>query len=254
MPIFLCNSNPRNLVEVFIDAVEGSATQSKTQLKLKFLGLETAIRSKLTRTLACLNERRCRKQRVFEFEDHCFEEENEEKGASTQILQLQKNQLIELQGHLERYCSVLPVFAFISAKYDINLIKSYFLPILINEKNIEFTVIKNAKQFVSFEFGDVQLPDIMNCLGGATSLDSFLKTYKTSESKGFLPYEWFDCPQKVNNCELPPYDAFFTKLRNVNPLDKDYSDYQKLLGCGLKSEEALSMMKLSKAPPSGKEN
>ena len=137
---------------------------------------------------------------------------------------------------------------------DFNLIKSYFLTILINEKNIEFTVIKNAKQFVSFDFGDVQLPDIMNCLGGATSLDSFLKTYKTSESKGFLPYEWFDCPQKMNNCELPPYDAFFTKLRNVNPLDKDYSDYQKLLGCGLKSEEALSMMKLSKAPPSGKEN
>ena len=33
MPIFLCNSNPRDLVESFIDAVEGLATQSKTQMK-----------------------------------------------------------------------------------------------------------------------------------------------------------------------------------------------------------------------------
>ena len=34
-PIFLCNSNPRDLVESFIDAVEGLATQSKDQMKLK---------------------------------------------------------------------------------------------------------------------------------------------------------------------------------------------------------------------------
>ena len=172
-PIFLYNSNPRDLVESFIDAVEGLATQSKAQTKLKFLEIETAIESKLTRTLESPDERR-RNQRVFDFEDHCFENDNEQKDASTQVLQMQKNQLIELQEHLERYCNVLPVFGFNSAKYDINLIKSYLLPILINERNMEPIVIKKANQFVSFKFGDVQLLDIMNFLGGATSLDSFL--------------------------------------------------------------------------------
>ena len=121
---------------------------------------------------------------------------------------MQKNQLIELQKHLERYCNVLPAFGFNRAKYDINLIKSYFLPIPINERNLEPTVIEKAKQFVSFKFGDVQLLVIMNFLGGATSLDSFLKAYKTSKTKGFFPYDWFDWPQKMNNSELPPYDAF----------------------------------------------
>ena len=94
----------------------------------------------------------------------------------------------------------------------------------------------------------------MNFLGGATSLDSFPKAYKTAETKSFFPYEWFDCPQKMNNSELPPYDAFFSKLRNVNLLEKDYSDYQKLLSSGLKTEATLSKMKLSKPPPSGQEN
>ena len=47
-----------------------------------------------------------------------------------------KNQLIDLQESLERYCNVLPVFGFNSAKYDLNLIKSYVLPILINERDI----------------------------------------------------------------------------------------------------------------------
>ena len=115
-PIFFCNSNPRDFVESFIHAVEGLATQSKAQMKLKFLEMETAIKSKLTRTLESLNERRCRNQRVFDFEDHFFEDDNEEKDASTQFLQMQQNQLIELQEHLERYCNVLPVFGFISAK------------------------------------------------------------------------------------------------------------------------------------------
>ena len=181
-------------------------------MKLKFLEIETTIKSKPTRTLESLNECRCRNQRVFDFEDQCFEDDNEEKDASTQILQMQKNQLIELQEHLELYCNVLPVFGFNSAKYDINLIKSYLLPILINERNMEPIVIKKANQFVSFKFGDVQLLDIMNFLGGARSLDSFLKAYKTTETKGFFPYEWFECPQKKNNSELFPYNAFFSKL------------------------------------------
>ena len=206
-PIFLCNSNPRDLVESFIDAVEGLAIQSKAQMKLKFVEIETANRSKLTRTLESLNERHCRNQRVFDFEDQCFEDDDEEEDVSTQFLQMQKNQLVDLQEHLERYCNVLPVFGFNGAKYDINLIKSYLLPIFINERNMEPSVIKKANQFVSFKFGDVQLVDIMNFLGGATSLDSFLKAYKTAETRGFFLYERFHCPQKMKNSELPPYNA-----------------------------------------------
>ena len=122
MPIFLCISNPRDLVHSFIDAVEGLATQSKTQMKLKFLEVETTIRSKLTRTLESLNERRCRKQRVFEFKDHCIEDDNEEKHTSTEFLQMRKNQLLELQEHLECYCNVLPVFGFSKLRHQLDQI------------------------------------------------------------------------------------------------------------------------------------
>ena len=168
------------MVEPFFDAVDSLAVQSKTQMKLKFLEVETSIKCKLTRTLESLNERRCRNQRVSEFEDQSLEDDTAEKDASTQFLQMQKNQLIELQEHLESYCNVLPVFGFSSAKHDINLMKSYCLPNLINDRNMEITVIKKANQFVSFKFGDVQLLDIMNFLCGATSVDSFFKAYKAS--------------------------------------------------------------------------
>ena len=186
-------------------------------MKLNFIEVETAIKIKLWAILEQLNQRRNRAGRVSNFVDDCIVEE-EEKDLSTQFLQMQNNQSIELQEHFERYCNVLPVFGFSSAKYDISLIKSYLLPTLVNERGIEPTVIKKANQFVSFNFRDVQLLDIMNFLGGATSFDSFLKAYKTKETKDFFPYEWFDCPEKMNNKELPPYDFFFSILRNNGPL------------------------------------
>ena len=62
------------------------------------------------------------------------------------------------------------------------------MPSLVNERDIERTVIKKANQFIWLKFGDIQLLDIMNVLGGAISPASFLKTCTTSEAKGFFPY------------------------------------------------------------------
>ena len=167
-------------------------------MKLRFIEVEAAIKIKLSSILEQLNQRHSQQERLIDFDDdECFNDTAEEKELSTQFLQLQKNQRIDLQEHFERCCNTLPVFGFNSAKYDINLIKFYLLPILVKERQIEPTVIKKANQLVSFKFGVVQLLDIMNFLGGATSLDSFLKAFKTKETKCSFPYEWFDNPRKV---------------------------------------------------------
>ena len=173
---------------------------------------------------------------------------------ATQFLHIQKKQLIDLQEKLEPHCNILPIFSFKRAKYDFIPIKSYLLPILVFERNIEPTVIKKANQVISFKFGDIQLLDFMNFLGGVTSLDSFLKAYKISETKGFFPYEWFDHPDKLQNKELPPYDGFYSKLRSCNPLEIDYTDYVNLLKIELTTEQAVIKLKLWKPPHAGNEN
>ena len=68
--------------------------------------------------------------------------------ATTHFLQIQKKQLFIFRESLERFCNVLPVFGFNTAKHDLNLIKSYLLPILVNERDTEPTVIKKANQFI----------------------------------------------------------------------------------------------------------
>ena len=125
------------------------------------------------------------------------------------------------------------------------------LPILVNERDFELTVIKKAIQFVSFKFGDTQLLDIMNFLGGATSLDSFFQADKTKETKGVFHY---DCPEKMNNKEFPSYDTFFSILRNSNPLAKDYNDFQNLVKPCLTAEQAVAKLRKDRIPPTGVEN
>ena len=45
-PIFLCNANPKHLISSFFTSPEGLATQSKAQMKLNFIEIETAIKIK----------------------------------------------------------------------------------------------------------------------------------------------------------------------------------------------------------------
>ena len=179
-PIFLCNSDPRHLVTSFIGALENLALQSNAIMKNLFFDIETTIKIKLGSILEKLTQRHNGREQADLVDCH------DKTCTSTQILQIQMKQLIDLQEHLERFCNVLPVFGFNSAKYDLNLKKSYLLPILVNERNIEPTVIRKANQFISFKFGDTQLLDIINFLGGATSLDSFLKAYKNFRDKRIL--------------------------------------------------------------------
>ena len=58
----------------------------------------------------------------------------------------------------------------------------------------------------------------------------------------------------MNNKELPPFDSFFSKLRNINPLEKDYDDFENLTTNGLSSEQAVCKLRLNKIPPTGDEN
>ena len=212
-PIALCNSDPHHLVASFIGVLETLASQSKAELKNLFLDIETTVKIKLGSFLEKLSQRHNRREQAHL--DDCDNEIRPQLNSS----RYRKTQLNDLQDSLERYCNVLHVFGFNSAKYDLNFIKSYLLPILINERDNEPTVIKKANQLNSLKFGDVQLLDLMNFLGGATSLDSVLNAYKTSETKRFFPYECFDHPDKMHNTELPPNDAFYSKLCSCNPLE-----------------------------------
>ena len=104
---FLCNSDTGALVDYFVDTLDELATQSTVQMTATFLENETSLKSNLNPIFSTHNQCRCRKYPVLEFEDGCIKEEEHKLEVMTQILQSQKNQLIESQDHLKIYCNVL---------------------------------------------------------------------------------------------------------------------------------------------------
>ena len=58
----------------------------------------------------------------------------------------------------------------------------------------------------------------------------------------------------MNNKELTQYDPFFSKLRNINPLEKDYNYFENLTTSGLSSEQAVCKLRQNKIPPTGDKN
>ena len=60
---------------------------------------------------------------------------------------------------------------------------------------------------------------------------------------------------KVNEKkELPPYDSFFSILRNNNPLEKDHIDFQNLVNSGLTTEQAVAMLRMDRVPQISSQN
>ena len=59
----------------------------------------------------------------------------------------------------------------------------------------------------------------------------------------------FDSPNKLDVTFLPPYECFFSKLRDHNPLEKEFTDFTKLLNSGLSQQAALKILRLKVVPP-----
>ena len=112
-------------------------------------------------------------------------------NATNFFLQIQQKQLLDLQRHFNNYVDTLPVFGFNSGKYDLNLIKAYLLPHLLNDRATQPTVIKKANQFISLIVGIVasQLYAFSICQAMSTVLytrwefDSDLQKFKAHQNK-----------------------------------------------------------------------
>ncbi len=99
------------------------------------------------------------------------------------VLNRLKKLWIELRVQFLDYLSILPVFGFNSSRYDLNLIKEFLIPFLVNDRKTNPSVVKRTNQIVSLKFDNIQFLDILNFLGGCTSLDKFLLAYKTEEKR-----------------------------------------------------------------------
>ena len=135
-----------------------------------------------------------------------LKEDVEERYISNDIGYLPNKQ----QKLSKQWCGQLPVIGFNSGRYDLNLIRKYFILHLGQEK-----VDSGEKQgqIMYMKTPQFVFLDVINYLAPGISYDKWVKTYGAKQTKSWLPYEWFDSADKLAYKGLPPYRCWFSQLK-----------------------------------------
>ena len=152
------------------------------------------------------------------------EEEENEKESKT-------NPFNTLAGQLLGWLRQLPVVGFNSGKYDLNVVKKFFIPYLMKpseDDEIDETrfVIKRQNTFMCFSTNKLKFLDMVNFLAPGYSYDKYLTAYGCMQQKGHFPYEYMDNLRKLDDCTLPPQAAFYSQLKNEGISDENYARCQ----------------------------
>ena len=113
---------------------------------------------------------------------------------------------------INEWCHQIPVAGFNSGKYDLILIKKYFVTHVGGEKTV--LLQKKQEKIMFLTTPNLKFFDIINYLGPGTSYKKWVKTYGSGQTKSWLPYEWFNSADKLDYEGLPPYRCWFSKLKN----------------------------------------
>ena len=147
------------------------------------------------------------------------EAENEDEVAGKN----RTNPFKKLLDQLFSWLQQLPVIGFNSGKYDLNMIKRSFVPLLISNNA---AVIKRQNTYMCLYTDKLKFVDISNYLAPGVSYAKYLTAYACELGKGHFPYEYMDDLQKLEDRVLPPQSAFFSQLKNEGISDADYARCQ----------------------------
>ena len=145
------------------------------------------------------------------------EEEEEEDGKKT------VNPCKTLEKQLQTWLRQLPVIGFNSGKYALNVVKKFFVPLLIHNNA---AVIKRQNTFMCFSTTNLKFLDVTQYLAPGVSYDKYLKAYGCELQKGHFPYEYMDGIGKLADRALPPQAAFYSQLKSEEISDADYARCQ----------------------------
>ena len=161
--------------------------------------------------------------------------EDDSKLEEVEVEESKTNPYKTLIGQLLGWLHQLPVIGFNSGRYDLNVIKQFFIPYLLKpskqdneEEEADETrfVIKRQNTFMCFATKKLKFLDITSYLAPGFSYDKYLKAYGCELGKGHFPYEYMDGIGKLEDRALPPQAAFFSQLKNEGISDTDYAACQ----------------------------
>ena len=124
----------------------------------------------------------------------------------------------------ETWVKQVPVFGFNSGRYDINMIKEYFVKDLAEISNVNVAKKENSYMFLSLLI--FKFLDIKSYLAPGLSYDAWCRAYGTELQKLVFPYEWFDSFEKLNHKGPVKYEDFFSSLKGgITISQEEYQNF-----------------------------
>ena len=99
----------------------------------------------------------------------------------------------------------------------------YLIPELQSRYNT-LHILKKGSSYFSISCDDLLFKDAL-LFSSPTNLTGYLKQNGVTECKSIWPYSFFNSVQQLNQqVVFPPYEAFYSELRQSNVLKKDYEE------------------------------
>ena len=118
----------------------------------------------------------------------------------------------------------VPVFGFNSGRYDINMIKEYFVENLTSLSDVNVAKKENSYMFLSTP--NFKFLDIKNFLAPGLSYDAWCRAYGCKLQKLAFPYEWFDSFEKLNHIGPVKYEEFYSSLKGgITISQEEYQNF-----------------------------
>ena len=118
----------------------------------------------------------------------------------------------------------VPVFGFNLGRYDINMIKEYFVKDLAIISDVNVAKKENSYMFLSMP--NFKFLDIKNYLAPGLSYDAWCRAYGCELQKLAFPYEWFDSFNKLNHKGPVKYEDFFSSLKGgITISQEEYQNF-----------------------------
>ena len=118
----------------------------------------------------------------------------------------------------------VPVFGFNSGRYDINMIKEYFVKNLTSLSDVNVAKKENSYMFLSTP--NFKFLDIKSFLAPGLSYDAWCRAYGCELQKLAFPYEWFDSFEKLNHIGPVKYEEFYSSLKGgITISQEEYQNF-----------------------------
>ena len=142
----------------------------------------------------------------------------------------------EVKKQWQQWVNQVPVIDF--SKYDLNVVKKYFVKNMAYNKegecNEEVFVAKKESEYMFLITPKFKFLDVKNYIGPGISYDAWCKSTDCRLQKLMFPYEWLDSYEKLSHVGPVSYEDFYSDLKSSNHLTLQGMNMNNFKNCSRK--------------------